>query len=185
MASATATPPAPPPAEITSPAARILRQELGEEVLAVSDWRGDLALTVSPRVWVKAARLLREHAELDFRMFLDLCGVDYLDRDDHPERYAVVLHAYSVSQKHHVRLKTYVPERDASLDTLVSVYKGANWFEREAWDLYGIVFKGHPNLTRILTHDAFVGHPMRKDYPTAKRHVLREPKEMLLKVPKG
>src|SRR6185295_16945248 len=74
---------------------------------------------------------------------------------------------------------------DASLETLVSVYKGANWFEREAWDLYGIVFKGHPNLTRILTHDAFVGHPMRKDYPTAKRHVLREPKEMLLKVPKG
>jgi len=74
----------------------------------------------------------------------------------------VVLHLYSVSQKHHVRLKTNVPEADAKVDTLVSVFKGANWFEREAWDLYGVVFTGHPNLSRILTHDDFVGHPMRK-----------------------
>ena len=185
MASGAATPTAPPPAETTSPAARILRQELGAEVLAVADWRGDLAITVTPRAWVQAATLLRDHAELDFKLFLDLCGVDYLDRDDHPERYAVVFHAYSVSQKHHVRLKIYLPESRPMLDTLVGVYKGANWFEREAWDLYGIVFTNHPNLTRILTHDAFVGHPMRKDYPTAQRHVLKEPKELLLKVPAG
>jgi NADH-quinone oxidoreductase subunit C/D len=90
-----------------------------------------------------------------------------------------------VSKKHHVRLKASVPESDPTLDTLVGVYKGANWFEREAWDLYGVVFKGHPNLTRILTHDDFVGHPMRKDYPTAQRHVLKRPKEWLLKVPEA
>ena len=128
------------------------------------------------RAWVEAARLLRDHPELDYKLFLDLCGVDYLDRDDRPERYEVVLHLYSVSKKHHVRLKTPVPEAEAKLPTLTGVFKGANWFEREAWDLYGIVFEGHPNLCRILTHESFEGHPMRKDYPTARRHVLKSPR---------
>jgi NADH-quinone oxidoreductase subunit C/D len=183
MASATAPPTAPPPAESTSPAARVLRQELGPALLRVDEWRGDLVLTVEPAAWVRAATLLRDHPELEFKLFLDLCGVDYLDRDEAPQRYAVALHLYSVSHKHHVRLKTYLPERTPALDTLTGVFKGANWFEREAWDLYGIVFKGHPNLVRILTHDDFVGHPMRKDYPTARRHVLKAPKEILLTVP--
>ena len=98
-------------------------------------------------------------------------------------RFEVVLHLYSVSKKHHLRLKTPVPEADAKVDTLTGLFKGANWFEREAWDLYGIVFAGHPNLERLLTHDEFVGHPMRKDYPTARRHVLKSPKERLLHVP--
>ncbi len=97
----------------------------------------------------------------------------------------MVLHLYSVSRKHHVRLKTPVPEAEAKLPTLTGVFKGANWFEREAWDLYGIVFEGHPNLCRILTHESFEGHPMRKDYPTARRHVLKSPKELLLTVPPG
>jgi NADH-quinone oxidoreductase subunit C/D len=181
MASATET--TTPPSGVTSPTARVLREALGDQFLRAEEFRGDLALTVSPKAWVRAATLLRDHAELDYKLFLDLCGVDYLDRDDHDDRYEVVLHAYSVSRKHHVRLKAALPEANPTLDTLVGVYKGANWFEREAWDLYGIVFAGHPNLCRILTHDAFVGHPMRKDYPTAQRHVLKEPKTMLLTVP--
>jgi NADH-quinone oxidoreductase subunit C/D len=175
-----------PPAarvESSNPAARILAQGLGDRVHAVTEFRGDLAISVDRRAWLDAARMLREHPELDFRLFLDLCGVDYLDRDDRPERFEVVLHAYSVSKRHHVRLKTALPEAEPALDSLCGVYKGANWFEREAWDLYGIVFKGHPNLTRILTHDDFVGHPMRKDYPTAKRHPLKRPKEWLLRMP--
>jgi NADH-quinone oxidoreductase subunit C/D len=164
------------------PAVRLLTEKLGEKLLKVDDWRGDLNLTVRRDAWVQAATLLKNHPALDFKLFLDLCGVDHLDyRDD---RYEVVLHLYSVSQKHHVRLKVAVPESDATIDTLVGVFKGANWFEREAWDLYGIVFKGHPNLSRILTHDSFIGHPMRKDYPTARRHVLKSPKEWLLEVPK-
>jgi NADH-quinone oxidoreductase subunit C/D len=181
MASATET--TAPPAGVASPAVRVLREALGDQVLRVHEFRGDLAITVSRKAWVQAATLVRTHPELDFKLFLDLCGVDYLDKDDRDERYEVVLHAYSVSKKHHVRLKALLPESDPSLDTLVGVYKGANWFEREAWDLYGIVFTGHPNLTRILTHDAFVGHPMRKDYPTAQRHILKAPKAMLLSVP--
>jgi NADH-quinone oxidoreductase subunit C/D len=163
------------------PAVRVLSEKLGNKLLNVSDWRGDLTITVRRDGWVQAATLLKTHPELDFKLFLDLCGVDYLDyRDD---RYEVVLHVYSVSKKHHVRLKVALPESDATVDTLVGVYKGANWFERETWDLYGIVFKGHPNLSRILTHDDFVGHPLRKDYPTGRRHVLKSPKEWLLTVP--
>jgi NADH-quinone oxidoreductase subunit C/D len=174
-----------PPAGTASPAVRVLRESLGDDLQQVREFRGDLSLTVARRSWVKAATLLRTHPELDFALFLDLCGVDYLDKEDHEDRYEVVLHVYSVSKKHHIRLKTTLPEQDPTVDTLCAVYKGANWFEREAWDLYGIVFKGHPNLSRILTHEDFVGHPMRKDYPTAARHVLKKPKEWLLKLPEG
>src|SRR5512143_3522904 len=168
MASAVETPA--PPAGVSSALVRVLKENLADQVLAVAEFRGDLVVTVSRKAWVKAATLLRDHPELDFKLFLDLCGVDYLDGEDKTERYEVVLHLYSVSTKHHVRLKVPVPEGDANLDTLTGVFKGANWFEREAWDLYGIVFTGHPKLERILTHDAFEGHPMRKDYPTPTRH---------------
>jgi len=181
MASLTAA----PPEVLAKPAARLLSETLGDRVLRMTDFRGDLAIRVERRAWVEAARLLRDHPELDYKLFLDLCGVDYLDREDRPERYEVVLHLYSVSGKHHVRLTTPVPEADPRLSTLTGVFKGADWFEREAWDLYGIVFEGHPNLVRILTHDSFEGHPMRKDYPTAKRHILKSPKALLLKVPEG
>jgi NADH-quinone oxidoreductase subunit C/D len=179
MASATEV--AAPPAGVGSPAVRVLRENLGAEVRKVEEFRGDLAITVSPKAWVKAGQLLRDHPELQFNLFLDLCGVDWLDQDDHDDRFEVVLHVYSVSTRHHLRLKTTLPEADPRVATLTGVYKGANWFEREAWDLYGIVFEGHPNLIRLLTHEAFVGHPMRKDYPTAKRHVLKSPKEVLIR----
>jgi NADH-quinone oxidoreductase subunit C/D len=182
MATSTEVAP-PPPTGITSPTLRVLREALGADVLAVHEFRGDLAITVSRAAWVRAATLLHDHPECDFKLFLDLCAVDYLDKPDQKERYEVVLHLYSVSQKHHIRLKVDVPEAHPELDTLTGVWKGANWFEREAWDLYGIVFSGHPNLSRLLTHDSFVGHPMRKDYPTAQRHVLKEPKVRLLHVP--
>jgi NADH-quinone oxidoreductase subunit C/D len=167
------------------PVERRLREVLGEVVRGVDEFRGDLAVTVAPGDWVRTATLLRDDSGLDFKLFLDLCGVDYLDDGSRSERYECVLHAYSVSHGHHVRLKAPVPENDPVLPTLTDVYKGANWFEREAWDLYGIRFEGHPNLTRILTHDSFVGHPMRKDYPTAQRHVLKEPKARLLEIPDG
>src|SRR5262245_9662322 len=124
MASTTETTTA-PPAGVTSPAVRVLREALGDQVLRVDEFRGDLAITVTRKAWVQAATLLRTHPELDFKLFLDLCGVDYLDKDDWPERFEVVLHAYSVSDKHHVRLKTLVPESDPKLPTLIGVYKGA------------------------------------------------------------
>ena len=174
-----------PPAGSTSPTTRVLKETLGDAVTKVDEFRGDLAVTVARDSWVKAVQTLRDHPELDYKLFLDICGVDYLDKDDHEDRYEVVFHAYSVSKKHHVRLKTSCPENDPKLPTVTHLYKGANWFEREAWDLYGITFDGHPRLERLLTHDSFVGHPMRKDYPTAQRHVLKTPRERLLNVPEG
>jgi len=171
-------------ASVEPAASRALRQRLGDAVQSAVDFRGDLSVTVDRRAWVEAATLLRDDPKLDFKLFLDLCGVDYLDWEDR-DRYEVVLHLYSLSGGTRVRLKTRLPEEDPTLDTLCGVFKGANWFEREAWDLYGIVFKGHPKLTRILTHDDFVGHPMRKDYPTGQRHVLKDVKTHLLDVPEG
>jgi NADH-quinone oxidoreductase subunit C/D len=182
MASATLTT---PPEVLAKPAPRVLREALGDQLLHVEEFRGDLALTVSRKAWVEATRLLRDHPDLDYKLFLDLCGVDYLDREDRPERFEVVLHLYSVGTRHHVRLKTPVPEANPRVPTITALFKGANWFEREAWDLYGIVFEGHPNLSRLLTHESFVGHPMRKDYATARRHVLKTPKERLVQVPPG
>jgi NADH-quinone oxidoreductase subunit C/D len=175
--------PAAPPEALAKPAARVLTEALGDRVLGITDFRGDLAITVDRRAWVEAAGLLRDHPELDYRMFLDLCAADYLDKEDRRERFEVVLHLYSVSGKHHVRLKTPVPEAEPRLPTLTGVFKGTNWFEREAWDLLGVVFEGHPNLSRLLTHDAFEGHPLRKDYPRSRRHVLKTPKKLLLNVP--
>jgi NADH-quinone oxidoreductase subunit C/D len=181
MASAVLTPA--PPSGTASPTVRVLQEALGDQLLNVSEFRGDLALSVSRQAWTEAVRLLRDHPELEYKLFLDLCGVDHFDKDDRADRFEVVFHAYSVSKQHHVRLKTPVPESQPTLPTITHLYKGANWFEREAWDLYGIVFEGHPNLTRILTHEEFVGHPMRKDYPVGARHVLRSPKARLLNVP--
>jgi NADH-quinone oxidoreductase subunit C/D len=180
---ASAALPALSPALLEQPAVRVLSEALGENLLGATDFRGEIAITVERKAWVKAASLLKDHPELDHKLFLDLCGVDFLDREDQPERFAVVLHLYSVSKRRHVRLRTPVPEADPKLQTIIPLFKGANWFERETWDMYGITFEGHPNLTRLLTHDDFVGHPLRKDYPQGQRHVLKEPRKWLLDVP--
>ena len=170
---------------LQKPAYRILSEKFGDKVLHVSDYRGDLAITVAPSVWKEAARTIKEHADLDYKLFLDLCGVDYLHDESRADRFEVVLHVYSVSKKHHIRLKTQVPEKAPHCDSIISIYRGANWFEREAFDLYGIIFDGHPRLERLLTHDDFIGHPMRKDFATGKRYVNKKPKEWLLEVPEG
>src|SRR5688572_26820646 len=113
------------PTTTKNPAARVLLDRLGARVRKVDDWRGDLAITVDREVWVEAARLLKNDPELDFKLFLDLCGVDYLE--ERHDRYEVALHVYSVSKKHHVRLKATLPESDATIDSLHGVYRGANW----------------------------------------------------------
>ncbi|MGQ0442022.1 MAG: NADH-quinone oxidoreductase subunit C [Methylophilaceae bacterium] len=112
---------------------------------------------------------LRDHPELKFEQLIDLCGVDYVDYKDgtyEGARYAVVLHLLSVSLNQRVRLRVFAPDDDFPvLPTLVEVWPVANWFEREAFDLFGIMFDNHPDLRRILTDYGFVGHPFRKDFP--------------------
>jgi NADH-quinone oxidoreductase subunit C len=116
-----------------------------------------------------ACRRLRDAPELRFEQLMDLCGVDYSGYGDRPRagrRFAAVLHLLSVTHNWRVRVRTWCPDDEFPLvGSLHEVWPAANWFEREAFDLFGIVFEGHPDLRRILTDYGFVGHPFRKDFP--------------------
>ncbi|MCP4204790.1 MAG: NADH-quinone oxidoreductase subunit D [bacterium] len=116
---------------------------------------------------------LKADPEAGYDLLLDICGVDYPGRS---ERFEAVYHLYSIGRKERLRLKVAVPEEDPVLPSLVEVWEGADWFEREAFDMFGLRFEGHPNLRRILTHEAFEGHPLRKDYDAARRWILTEDK---------
>jgi NADH-quinone oxidoreductase subunit C len=119
--------------------------------------------------WLQVATFLRDDPATAMNMISDLTCVD---RFGHEPRFDVVMHLYSVDKKHRVRLYGGVPEEEPTIESVVSLWPGANWFEREAFDLYGVRFKGHPDLRRILMYPEFVGHPLRKDYPKEKRQPL-------------
>jgi len=121
---------------------------------------------------LSVCEFLRDDPELKMSMLMDLTCVDWLTRV--PYRFDVVYHLYSIEKKHRVRLKVGVSLESPHIDSVVSVWKGANWFEREAFDMYGIIFDGHPKLKRILLYPEFVGYPLRKDYPIDKRQPLIE-----------
>jgi NADH-quinone oxidoreductase subunit C/D len=120
---------------------------------------------------VEILKTLRDHPDLECDLLLDICGVDYPERE---ERFEVVYHLASLGKGHHFRLKVPVEEDEPSVPSAYRIWKAADWFEREAWDLMGIRFDGHPNLKRILTHEAFQGHPLRKDYDPEQRWLLTE-----------
>lgn len=130
----------------------------------------DQIVTVAASKIREVIGFLKKDCKPTFEIMMDLFAMDYLKfeaGDDMfvPERYAVVYNLYSISSHERIILKAYLPEDNPEIDSICDLYRAANWFEREAWDLFGIKFKGHPNLTRILCHQEFVGHPMRKDYP--------------------
>lgn len=138
-------------------------------VLETHAFRGDETAVIDPSRLVEICRWLRDNDELMFDMLTDMTAVDYLPRTP---RFEVVYHLYSVSQRHRLRLKVRLPEQEPEIDSLCEVWPIANWLEREIWDLYGIRFRNHPNLKRILLYEEFVGHPLRKDYPKEKRQPL-------------
>jgi NADH-quinone oxidoreductase subunit C len=146
-----------------------LRASLGPKIKASKFDRGEVTLTIAAADWLAVATTLRDDATLKFEQMIDLCGVDYSSYKDQPwegPRYCVVVHLLSITQNWRVRLKTFAPDDDLPVvDSLNDVWAAANWFEREAFDLYGIVFEGHLDLRRILTDYGFIGHPMRKDFP--------------------
>ena len=135
----------------------------------VDEALGEVTLQVSADDWFSVALTLRDHPDLNFEQLIDLCGVDYLtyagvDKPEH--RYAVVCHLISYAHNVRLRFKVFVADDGFPLlPSLVPVWSSANWYEREAFDLVGIVFDGHPDLRRILTDYGFVGHPFRKDFP--------------------
>jgi NADH-quinone oxidoreductase subunit C len=156
-----------------SPALRRLIDALPDAVLETHAHAGDATARVDAERIVEVARLLRDDSELEFEMLTDVTAVDYLGEEP---RFEMVYHFYSVARNHRLRIKARVPEEPAEIDSLVDVYASANWMEREVWDLYGIRFKGHPDLRRILLYEEFEGHPLRKDYPKERRQPLVGPR---------
>ena len=128
-------------------------------------------VTVSRSSSLELLRKLRDHQNTAFEQLVDLCGVDYqtygqeAQRSWDNERFAVVYHLLSISLNHRLRVIVPVPEDDLTIDSVIEVWRCANWYEREAFDLFGIRFLGHPDLRRLLTDYGFIGHPFRKDFP--------------------
>jgi NADH-quinone oxidoreductase subunit C len=142
---------------------------LGDAVTSLKRERGEITITVPAARWLAAATQLRDSAGLRFEQLIDLCGLDWSDyKNEGVEgaRFSVVAHLLSVSLNHRLRVRVDCLDDDLpSVPSVNAVWNAANWFEREAFDLYGIVFEGHLDLRRILTDYGFIGHPMRKDFP--------------------
>jgi NADH-quinone oxidoreductase subunit C len=142
---------------------------LGARLASTTVARGEVTIVVPATEYLEVARMLRDDEQLRFEQMIDLCGLDYLDYGNgtwNGARFAVVLHLLSVQHNWRLRVRTFCPDDDLPMAASVTpVWSSAGWFEREAFDLYGIVFEGHADLRRILTDYGFVGHPFRKDFP--------------------
>jgi NADH-quinone oxidoreductase subunit C len=149
----------------------IVTSALGDKIVSISTALNELTVEVSAANWLNSCLALRDNAQCRLDTLVDLCGVDYSAFDgrapDKPS-FAVVCHLLSVTHNQRVRIRCFAENNEFPVvASLVDVWPAANWYEREAFDLYGIVFEGHPDLRRILTDYGFVGHPFRKDFPTS------------------
>jgi NADH-quinone oxidoreductase subunit C len=142
---------------------------------STDSFRGDDCAVLKREGAKEILTYLRDNAEMKFDLLMDLTCVDFPDKDC---RFEVVYHLYSVEKNHRVRIKVPVSEKDAWVDTVSDLWDVGNWLEREAWDMFGVDFKGHPDKRRILLYEEFEGHPLRKDYPAT----LEQPRIELLEV---
>ena len=149
----------------------VLKTIVGERAQRVTLALGEVTLEVGAADYLEIAGLLRDEPRLRFEQCIDLCGVDYADYGDGAReglRFAAVLQLLSITHNWRLRLRTFCPDDDLPrVDSVIGIWNSVNWYEREAFDLYGIVFEGHPDLRRILTDYGFVGHPFRKDFPVS------------------
>jgi NADH-quinone oxidoreductase subunit C len=160
-----------------SPALRALLDALPDAVLATHADHGDATAIVAASRVLEVLRLLRDDRDLAFDMLADLTVVDYLGYPDRDGlRFEVVYHLLSTRTLRRVRIKAGVPESPCQIDSCVDLWAAANWMEREAFDLYGVRFRNHPDLRRILLYEEFEGHPLRKDYPKERRQPLVGPR---------
>ena len=168
-----------------------INQHLSGKIIESNIYVGELTIEVDKSELLFVAETLRDHDDFQFEQLIDLCGVDYLTYGqdewstneasssgfergretikpsgswDKP-RYAVVYHLLSVTLNQRIRMKVFIDEEDMILPSVINIWNGVNWFEREAFDLFGLLFEGHPDLRRILTDYGFIGHPFRKDFP--------------------
>ncbi len=153
-------------------ATEILRARFADCFLDAHEQHGDETVVLRPEGIATVAAFLRSDAELQFNVLMDVTAVDYPGRTP---RFEVVYHFYSLPRRARLRVKLPVSEDQPEVDSLTSLWKSANWYEREVWDMFGIRFRGHPNLKRILMYEGFEGHPLRKDYPIKKRQPLIGP----------
>jgi NADH-quinone oxidoreductase subunit C len=148
-----------------------IQDTLGTKAKSVTVALGEVTVVVAAADYLETARLLRDAPGCRFEQLIDLCGMDYSDYREgewEGERFCVVSHLLSVSLNQRVRLKVFAPDEGLPVvDSLTGIWSAATWFEREAFDLYGIVFEGHDDLRRILTDYGFIGHPFRKDFPVS------------------
>jgi NADH-quinone oxidoreductase subunit C len=144
-----------------------LKEKFSDSVVETSEFRGELTIIIRKEDIVSVCTFLRDDPELLFNYLSDLTAVDRLGRKP---RFDVIYHLYSIKKSHRVRLKIKLDE-DESLQSITSVWNGANWFEREVFDMFGIKFDNHPDLRRILMPDDWEGHPLRKDFPLRQEKV--------------
>ncbi len=182
-----------------------INKSFPDSILAFHFYRGDATVVLQGSFLLPVANFLKQDKALQMNFLMDLTAVDYstygkvnkpaffassgvgvapltqiMDEDPWPgppteARFAVVYHFYSLKYKHRLRLVVPVEEQEPKLDSLTKLWAGANWLEREVWDMFGIEFRGHPDLRRILMYDEFEGHPLRKNYPVNKRQPLIGP----------
>jgi NADH-quinone oxidoreductase subunit C len=162
----------------------IIASSLPNEVIASEQANGELCINARSETIVKVMTFLRDNVNCQFKVLLDVCGVDYPERD---ERFDIIYNLLSMTHNQRVRIKIRTDEKKP-VPSVVSVFSSANWWERETWDLLGIYFSGHPDLRRILTDYGFEGHPLRKDFPLSgyvevryddeKKRVVYEPVKM-------
>jgi NADH-quinone oxidoreductase subunit C len=145
-----------------------LKEKIPQSVVDVSEVRGELTALVNREQIVPVCVFLRDDPELCFDFLSDVTAVDWLARKP---RFDVVYNLYSIEKNHRIRLKVRL-EQDQSIESVTSVWSGANWFEREVFDLFGIRFENHPDLRRILMPDDWEGHPLRKDFPLTREEIM-------------
>ncbi len=151
-----------------------IQERFADAVLSTHSHLGENTIVVARSRLVELAKFLKEDPELQFDVLMDLTAVDYLKRKP---RFEVVYHFLSLPLLHRLRVKVPVGEPNPEVDTLSGLWRGANWYEREVYDMFGIRFRGHPDLRRILMYPEFEGHPLRKDYPINKRQPLIGPRD--------
>jgi NADH-quinone oxidoreductase subunit C len=152
-----------------------LNQKFAHAVISTHNRFGNETAVINKEDLYAVCEYLKREPSLDLSMMIDITCVDWFETEGRDEtRFDVVYHLYSLERGHRVRLKVPVGGEPPTVPSVTPIWKGANWFEREAYDMYGVIFEGHPDLRRILLYPEFVGHPLRKDYPIDKRQPLIE-----------
>lgn len=140
-----------------------VKEKFGSDVVEVTDFRGDLSIEIKPEKILELSKFVKEDTELDFAQCVDVTAVDWAKRKN---RFTTVYHLYSLSKNFNLRLKATIEDaKNPQIDSVTSVWRSANWYERETWDMYGIKFNNHPDLRRMYMPETFEYYPLRKDFP--------------------